>query len=301
MSALFLSLEELGIRPSHRGKVREICDLGEQLLIVTTDRISAFDCVLPGGLPGKGILLNQLSAFWFRGLSRLLPTHFLSADEADLPARLRPHADRLRGRWMLVEKAERLPIECVVRGYLAGSGWAEYRESGSIAGQALPPGLREFDPLPGGAIFTPTTKEDEGHDEPLSLSEAADLLGGDVARELQRLSLSIFAWASAYALSRGVVIADTKFEFGVIGGRIALIDEALTPDSSRFWPAGSEPGRRPTAWDKQYVREYLKTLPWNRTPPAPPLPEDVAAQALALYRCAFDALCGGQREPAWPA
>jgi phosphoribosylaminoimidazole-succinocarboxamide synthase len=300
MSDLFLSLEELGLRPTHRGKVREICDLGEELFIVTTDRISAFDCVLPGGLPRKGILLNQLSAFWFRGFSRLLPTHFLSMEDVDLPSRLRPHAAPLRGRWMLVRKAARLPIECVVRGYLAGSGWAEYAEKGSVAGQALPAGLREFDPLPTGPLFTPTTKEDEGHDEPLSLEEAANLIGPEVAHELERLSLFLYERASAYAATRGVVIADTKFEFGVIDGRIHLIDEVLTPDSSRFWPADSVGRGVPTAWDKQYVREYLKTLPWNRTPPAPPLPPEVAAQALSLYERAFDTLCGGGKEPVWP-
>jgi len=217
MPSLFISLDHLGLVPAHRGKVRETLDLGDRLLIVTTDRISAFDCVLPGGLAGKGILLNQLSAFWFRGLVRFLPTHLLSTEDADLPVELRPHAETLRGRWMLVRKAERVPIECVVRGYLAGSGWSEYQATGSIAGHALPGGLREFDRLPR-PIFTPTTKEETGHDQPITVARMAAIVGTEVAGELERRSLEIFERASAYAQTRGVVIVDTKFEFGAIDG-----------------------------------------------------------------------------------
>ncbi len=299
MSEPFQTLADLNIAVAHRGKVRETVDLGDRLLIVTTDRISAFDCILPEGLPGKGVLLNQLSAFWLRGFARLMPTHFLSTDDADLPATFQGHADRLRGRWMLVRKAERVPIECVVRGYLAGSGWPEYRESGGIAGQALPPGLEEFDRLPK-PIFTPTTKEEVGHDQPLTLDEMARIVGTETARDLERQSLSIYGRGTAYARARGVIIADTKLEFGFIDGKLSLIDEVLTPDSSRFWPVHSlEGGGPPEAWDKQYVRDYLKTLDWDRNPPAPPLPPRVAEEALARYRKAYDALVGWSREPDW--
>jgi phosphoribosylaminoimidazole-succinocarboxamide synthase len=266
---------------------------------VTSDRISAFDCVLPGGLPGKGVLLNQLSAFWFRGLSRVLPTHFLSTGETDLPAELSRHADALRGRWMLVKKAQRVPVECVVRGYLAGSGWTEYQAQGSICGQAVPPGLKEFDRLPH-PIFTPTTKEDEGHDRPLTPAGTRALVGEETADELERLSLAIYQRASAYARERGVVVVDTKFEFGFIEGRLALIDEVLTPDSSRFWPASAlGRGGLPQAWDKQFVRDYLKSLDWDRNPPAPPLPAEIAVKALELYRLAYDTLTEGRSEPLW--
>jgi phosphoribosylaminoimidazole-succinocarboxamide synthase len=297
MASVFMSLQELGVTPSHKGKVRETADLGERLLIVTTDRISAFDCILPDGLAGKGILLNQLSAFWFRGFARMLPTHFLSADDADLPPEFAPHAEALRGRWMLVRKARRLSVECVVRGYLAGSGWTEYQATGSIAGHVLPPGLKEFDRLPR-PIFTPSTKEEEGHDRPIDLEETGRIVGSEVAAELEKRSLEIFLTGSAYSLGRGVVLADTKFEFGFIEGKLSLIDEVLTPDSSRFWPAASlRAGGRPVAWDKQYVRDYLKSLQWDRNPPAPPLPPEVAAEALALYRRAYETLTGGMREP----
>ncbi len=299
MPDLFLSVLDLGYPVSHRGKVRETIDLGDHLFIVTTDRISAFDCILPGGLPGKGVLLNQLSAFWMRGLAKLLPTHFVTADEPDLPEQFRGDAGALRGRWMLVRKAERVPIECVVRGYLAGSGWPEYRKTGGIAGQPLPAGLQEFDRLPE-PLFTPTTKEEVGHDRPLTIDEMAGIVGQETARDLRRLSIGIYTRAAAYARARGVVIADTKFEFGTIDGRLSLIDEALTPDSSRFWPLGSlEAGGPPEAWDKQYVRDYLKTLDWDRNPPAPPLPAEVAREALARYQKAYDALAGHRREPDW--
>lgn len=295
----FQSLGELGIRPWHRGKVRETIDLGDRLLIVTTDRISAFDCVLPEGLPGKGLLLNRLSAFWFRGFSRLMPTHFVSVADGDLPAEFAAHRERLSGRWMLVRKAERVPVECVVRGYLTGSGWAEYRSSGTVCGIGLAPGLREFDRLPE-PLFTPTTKAEQGHDEPLTPSQTADLVGAETARALERASLEVYRRGRDYALARGIIIADTKFEFGWIDGRLALIDEVLTPDSSRFWPRESlEGGGPPEPLDKQYVRDYLKTLDWDRNPPAPPLPPAIVAEALARYRRACDGLTEGRLEPDW--
>jgi phosphoribosylaminoimidazole-succinocarboxamide synthase len=299
MTRLFRTLEDLGLHPWHRGKVRETCDLGERLLIVTTDRISAFDCVLPGGLPGKGILLNRLSAFWLRGFARWMPTHFLSDDEADLPAAFAPHRQALAGRWMLVRKAERVPVECVVRGYLTGSGWAEYRASGTVCGIPLPAGLREFDRLPA-PLFTPTTKADEGHDQPLTPAQTGDLVGAETARALERLALEVYRRGADYALDRGIIIADTKFEFGFIDGRLSLIDEVLTPDSSRFWPRASwAPGRPPEPLDKQYVRDYLKGLDWDRNPPAPPLPEAIAGEALERYRRACETLTEGRPEPEW--
>jgi phosphoribosylaminoimidazole-succinocarboxamide synthase len=279
--------------------VRETVDLGDRLFIVTTDRISAFDCVLPDGLPEKGVLLNRIAAFWFRGFQRVLPTHYLTVEEAELPAEFAAHAEALAGRWMLVRKAERVPVECVVRGYLAGSGWSEYSKSGTVCGIPLPAGLREFDRLPE-PIFTPTTKAEQGHDEPLTPAQTADLVGKETAAELSRLTLEVYGRGSAYALSRGVVIADTKFEFGWIDGKLSLIDEVLTPDSSRFWPVSSlEAGGPPDPWDKQYVRDYLKTLDWDRNPPAPALPPAVAREALARYRRAGEALTGGALAPTW--
>lgn len=301
MSTPLRSLEDLGLVPSHRGKVRETIDLGDRLLMVTTDRLSAFDCILPDPLPGKGVLLNQLSAFWLRGLSRLEPTHFLSTDLADLPAAFTSVSDHLRGRFLLARKAERVPVECVVRGYLAGGGWSEYQETGAISGERLPAGLSKFARLPE-PIFTPTTKEDSGHDLPLPRAGLVARVGAETAALLERRSIDLYRRADRYARARGVVIADTKFEFGWIDGALALIDEALTPDSSRFWPIASAEraargGGPPESWDKQFIRDYLLTLDWNRTPPAPALPAEVAVEALDRYRRAFDALTGGAREP----
>ena len=301
MSSVFRTLEDLGLRPWHRGKVRETIDLGDRLFIVTTDRISAFDCVLPDGLPGKGVLLNRLSAFWLRGFARRLPTHFLSVDEADLPPEFAPHRDALAGRWMLVRKAERVPVECVVRGYLTGSGWAEYQKSGTVCGLPLPKGLKEFDRLPE-PLFTPTTKAEQGHDEPLTPAETAELVGADTAAALARRAIEIYRLGSEYALARGIIIADTKFEFGFIDGKLSLIDEVLTPDSSRFWPSESlAGGGPPDPLDKQYVRDYLKRLDWDRNPPAPPLPPAIATEALARYRRAYEVLTEGKAEPQWEA
>ena len=305
MKGAFQSVRDLGIEPTHSGKVRETIDLGETLFIVTTDRLSAFDVVLPEGLAGKGRILNGLTTFWFRGLQKFFPTHFLGTDPALLPEAYRPHAEALAGRWMRVRKADRLPVECVVRGYITGSGWTEYQKAGSICGIPLPAGLSEFDRLEE-PIFTPTTKADEGHDMPMTPEQTRETLGAEVAGEVERLSKAIYARAAEYALRRGVVIADTKFEFGWIDGRLSLIDEALTPDSSRFWPRASlenrGPGwKGPETWDKQYVRDYLKTLDWNREPPGPALPAEVEVEALARYRRAVDAITEGRVEPDWEA
>ncbi|MEZ4651851.1 MAG: phosphoribosylaminoimidazolesuccinocarboxamide synthase [Candidatus Eisenbacteria bacterium] len=305
MKGAFQTVRDLDIEPTHSGKVRETIDLGDTLFIVTTDRISAFDVVLPEGLAEKGKILNGLTTFWFRGLGKFFPTHFLGTEPEFLPEAYRAHADALAGRWMRVRKAERLPVECVVRGYITGSGWSEYQKVGSVCGIPLPPGLKEFDRL-AEPIFTPTTKADEGHDMPMTPSEVIDTLGADVAREVERMSKEIYSRASEYALARGVIIADTKFEFGWIDGKLSLIDEALTPDSSRFWPKASLENRGPDwkgpdTWDKQYVRDYLKTLDWNREPPGPALPADVEVEALARYRRAVDAITEGKREPEWEA
>ena len=297
MTQAFLGLAPLGIKPWHCGKVRETVDLGDRLLVVTTDRVSAFDCVLPDGLPGKGALLNRISAFWFRGLRSLLPTHFLTTDETDLPAEFAPHAASLAGRWMLVRKAERVPVECVVRGYLAGSGWAEYRGSGTVCGLRLPPGLKEFDRLPE-PIFTPTTKAEQGHDEPLTPAQTADLVGKETAAALARLTLEVYGRGCAYALGRGVIIADTKFEFGMEEGKkLILIDEALTPDSSRFWPLdGYAPGGAQKSFDKQFVRDYLLSIRWDKKPPAPSLPAEVIRRTSEKYIEAYERLTGRKLE-----
>jgi phosphoribosylaminoimidazole-succinocarboxamide synthase len=295
----FMGLAELGVTPAHGGKVREILDLGRDLLIVTTDRISAFDFVMPTGIPGKGIVLNRISAFWFRGLADFLPTHFLDDEGADLPPVLRPHAARLAGRCTRVRKAERVPVECVVRGWLTGSGYASYRESGTVCGVALPPGLAEFDRLPE-PIFTPTSKADQGHDLAMTYPELRDLVGVEAAGELRRLSLEIFARGTAYAESRGIVIADTKFEFGVIDGRLALIDEVLTPDSSRFWPRDSVgPGRKPVSLDKQVLRDYLLGTGWDRARDPPGLPPEIVAQTSRRYAEVAARLLGDAARPIW--
>ena len=301
MKDAFMTVRSLGIAPSHSGKVRETIDLGNRLWIVTTDRISAFDCVLPEGLSGKGVLLNQLATFWFRGLADFVPTHFIGSDDLHLPEEFAEHRDVLKGRWMLVRKAERVPVECVVRGYLAGSGWAEYKKSQTVCGIPLPKGLQEFDRLPK-PLFTPTTKEDEGHDQPLTPGETKDLLGPELAAEVERLSIEIYERAANFARQKGIVIADTKFEFGHIDGRLSLIDEALTPDSSRFWPLASlrdRGSKPPESWDKQFVRDYLKTLDWNREPPAPGLPPEIETEALDRYKKACLTLTENRPEPDW--
>jgi len=280
-----------------RGKVRDVYDLGERLLIVATDRISAFDCVLPTPVPQKGVILTQMSLFWLSMMSDILPNHLITANVAEYPADLRKYTDQLEGRSMLVRKARRIDVECVVRGYLAGSGWKDYQKTGMVCGHTLPPGLRECDQLPE-PIFTPATKEESGHDVNVSREHLVTLVGSELASELERLSLAIYERGRQYAEKRGIIIADTKFEFGWIDGRISLIDEIMSPDSSRFWPADTyQPGRAQDSFDKQYVRDYLETLDWDKTPPAPPLPADILAGTQAKYREAYERLVGKPFRP----
>jgi phosphoribosylaminoimidazole-succinocarboxamide synthase len=287
-----LQIQLPGIPKLRSGKVREIFDLGDQLLMVATDRISAFDVVLPNGIPRKGEVLTRISCFWFRRFESLVPNHLLAGPDDPLPARLQPYGELLRGRSMLVRKAQPLPIECIVRGYLAGSAWKEYRQSGTVAGLRLPAGLRESDELPE-PIFTPSTKAQEGHDQNISFDEACRILGEGLARQVRDLSLCIYTEARAYARQRGILIADTKFEFGLAAGTLMLIDEVLTPDSSRFWPADQyQPGRPQPSFDKQFVRDYLESLDWNKTPPGPVLPPEIVAATAAKYREAYERLTG---------
>lgn len=275
------------------GKVREVYDLGETLLMVATDRISAFDCVLPTPIPDKGRILTALSAFWFDRLADITPHHVLSCDAADFPAEARPYADRLAGRTMVVRKTTPLPVECVARGYLAGSGWKDYRRTGRVCGAALPPGLREADRLPE-PLFTPATKAETGHDENISLDQMADRIGWELTERLRDLTLTLYATAAEYALSRGLILCDTKFEFGLdADGRLVWIDEALTPDSSRYWDAAHyAPGRSPASFDKQFVRDYLETLDWDKRPPAPALPATIVEATRRRYWEAYHRLTG---------
>jgi phosphoribosylaminoimidazole-succinocarboxamide synthase len=276
-----------------RGKVRDVYAVGEdKLLLVATDRISAFDCILGSPIPGKGRLLTQISLFWFNLLRDLTPNHLLSANVDDFPAPLPAYRDQLEGRSTLVRRAEMVSIECVARGYLAGSGWKEYQQSRSVCGIALPEGLTESAQLPE-PIFTPATKAQSGHDENISFERAAELIGHDLAARLRDLTLAIYRRAAEYALSRGIIIADTKFEFGFVDGQLVLADEVLTPDSSRFWPADDyAPGRPQASFDKQFVRDWLETLDWNKQYPAPVLPEEVVAGTWAKYHEAFERLTG---------
>jgi phosphoribosylaminoimidazole-succinocarboxamide synthase len=274
------------------GKVRDTYDLGNRLLMVTTDRLSAFDCVLPNGIPGKGEVLTRLSAFWFARTSDLIPNHLLSTDVADLPDAAQPFRDQLAGRFMIVRKAKRIDFECVVRGYLAGSAWSEYRDSGAVCGIKLPSGLRQADELPE-PIFTPATKAESGHDQNISLDELKNRIGEDLGQALADASIAVYTAAAAYALDRGIIIADTKMEFGQLGDRLILIDELLTPDSSRFWAVGDyQPGGSPPSFDKQYVRDWLERSGWNKQPPAPALPPDIVAGTSQRYREALAWLTG---------
>jgi len=283
---------ELPIERHARGKVRDVYRLGDRLLIVATDRISAFDYILPTGIPEKGKVLTQLSIFWFDFLRDVVPTHFLTADVDEYPQTLREFRDQLEGRSMLVKRACMVEIECVARGYIAGSGWKEYRESGTVCGIPLPRGLRESDRLPE-PIFTPATKAQTGHDENISFDKAADLIGRDLAIRLRDLTLEIYSRAAAYAEQRGILIADTKFEFGFVDEELVLGDEVLTPDSSRFWPAATyRPGGPQLSYDKQFVRDYLESIQWSKQPPAPPLPDDVARKTSEKYKQAYIALTG---------
>ena len=275
-----------------RGKVREMYDLGKHLLMVATDRVSAFDVVLDRPIPGKGIVLSSLSTFWFERLADVVPNHYVSDDPEQWPEPARCHADALRGRALLVRACRRIDAECVVRGYLAGAGWAEYRRHGTLAGEPLPAGLQEGSRLPE-PRFTPSTKAEQGHDEPITVAQLGELVGADLARTLEAKSVALYEQAHAYALERDVIIADTKFEFGLLGGEVVLIDEALTPDSSRFWPLdGYAPGRTPSSLDKQPIRDWLDATGWDRTPPPPALPDEVVAATTERYREAYRRLVG---------
>jgi phosphoribosylaminoimidazole-succinocarboxamide synthase len=278
--------------PVRRGKIRDVYDVGEHLLIVASDRISAFDVIMPDGIPDKGRILTALSLFWFDML-RDVENHLVTADVREYPQALRPFERQLAGRSMLVRKARVVPVECVARGYLAGSGWKEYQQSGTVCGVKLPPGLRQSDKLPG-PIFTPATKEESGHDINISFEEMRRHVGAVDPDELRRRTLDIYRRAADYALERGVIIADTKFEFGLVeGDRLILIDEILTPDSSRFWPADQyQPGRDQPSFDKQYLRNWLERQPWDKTPPAPRLPDDVVEGTRQRYLEAYERLTG---------
>ncbi|MGC8990193.1 MAG: phosphoribosylaminoimidazolesuccinocarboxamide synthase [Verrucomicrobiia bacterium] len=287
-----LNIDIPGIPKLRRGKVREVFDLDDALLLVATDRISAFDCLMPNGIPRKGEVLTQLSFFWFDRFAGLVPNQLLAGPTDPWPARLAPYARLLARRAMLVKKAKPLPVECVVRGYLAGSGWKEYRASQTVCGIKLPPGLREADELPE-PIFTPATKAETGHDENISFDRVESLLGSNLANQVRDYSLTLYRSARDYARDRGIIIADTKFEFGLHNGQLILIDEVLTPDSSRFWPADTyEPGRSQASFDKQFVRDYLESINWNKTPPAPSLPPDVVARTQQKYLEAYERLTG---------
>jgi len=291
-SAVILETDFQGIERHGRGKVRDVFRVDGQLLIVASDRISAFDYILPTGIPRKGAVLTQLSIFWFDFLRDLTPTHFLTANVDEYPAALQPFRDQLEGRSMLVKRAEMVEIECVARGYISGSGWKEYRQQGTVCGIQLPAGLKESDKLPE-PIFTPATKAQSGHDENISFDRMASIVGHDLAARLRDLTLSIYSKAARYAETKGIIIADTKFEFGFVNGELVLGDEVLTPDSSRFWPAETyKPGGPQFSYDKQFVRDYLESIHWNKQPPAPELPAEVASKTSEKYVQAYRVLTG---------
>jgi phosphoribosylaminoimidazole-succinocarboxamide synthase len=288
-----LTLDLPGLNKLKSGKVREIFDLGDAFLFVATDRISAFDCVMPNGIPRKGEVLTQLSHFWFDQVENIVPNHRLVRANEPLPAKLKPFEAQLAKRTMIVKKAQPLAIECVVRGYLAGSGWKEYKKSQTVCGIQLPPGLQDSSELPE-PIFTPATKAETGHDENIDFATASKIVGREIAERVRDISISIYSFAREYARKRGIIIADTKFEFGTMpDGKLILIDEVLTPDSSRFWPANQyQPGKTQPSFDKQYVRDYLETLDWNKTPPAPALPSDIVEKTTAKYLEAYRWITG---------
>jgi phosphoribosylaminoimidazole-succinocarboxamide synthase len=291
-SAPVLQLDLPGIKKIRSGKVREVFDLGDRFLLVASDRLSAFDVILPNGIPRKGEVLTQLSHFWFARFASLVPNHLLAGADDPLPASLQPFAAQLARRSMIVKKARPLAIECIVRGYLSGSGWKEYKKSSTVCGIPLPAGLTESAELPE-PIFTPSTKAEAGHDENIPFAEAVKIVGADLATQARDLSLKIYRAGRDYARERGIIIADTKFEFGLHEGQLILIDEVLTPDSSRFWPADQyAPGRGQPSFDKQFVRDYLETLTWDKTPPGPEMPADVIAKTSAKYLDAYERLTG---------
>ncbi len=282
-----------GLNLVKKGKVRDIYDLGDYLLMVATDRISAFDVIMPDPLPGKGIILTQISLFWFDAMKPLVANHVVSAEVDEYPEACKPYADQLRGRSMLVRKAEPLPVECVVRGYISGSGWSSYKKTGEVCGITLPTGLRESDRLPE-PLFTPSTKAELGeHDENIDFEQTARLIGREMAEKVKRLTIDIYKKGVELAAEKGIIIADTKFEFGVADGELILIDEVLTPDSSRFWPSASyAPGGPQKSFDKQYLRDYLSSIDWNKEPPGPALPADVIENTKGKYLEALTLLTG---------
>ena len=290
------TLELSGVEKVSSGKVREMFAVGaDRLLMVATDRISAFDVILPNTVPHKGKILNQISAFWFELTKDIVPGHLVSTDVDSFPQPLPQYALELQGRSSLVKRCEPLPIECVVRGYLAGSGWKDYQQTGRVCGIRLPDNLREADGLPS-CIFTPATKAQTGHDINISFDEAAEIVGREVAQQVRRFSLKLYKWGSAYARERGIIICDTKFEFGRIGSRLYLIDEVLTPDSSRFWPADKySPGKSQPSFDKQFIRDYLETLDWDKKAPGPALPAEIVEATSERYLQAFRMVT--EREP----
>lgn len=295
-SNIVLRTELKSLTLKGRGKVRDIYDFGDRLLIVATDRISAFDVVMPNPIPDKGRVLTQLSKFWFDLTKGMIPNHVLSTDVRGFPEQCLPHREILENRSMLVVKTEVLPVECIVRGYLSGSGWEEYRKTGAVCGIPLPGGLEESDKLEE-PIFTPSTKAEQGlHDENITFEEMEGIVGKDMARQLRSISINVYKKARDYAEERGILIADTKMEFGVKDGKLILIDELLTPDSSRFWPKdGYRPGGSQKSFDKQFLRDYLLSIKWNKTPPAPELPEEVVRKTREKYLEAYERLAGGRK------
>lgn len=288
-----LTIDIPGLKKLRSGKVREIFDLGDTLLFLATDRISAFDVIMPTGIPLKGRVLSSISKFWFEKIAHIIPNHVLTTEFAGFPAQLQSYRRQLEGRAMIVRKCKPLAVECIVRGYLAGSGWKEYKQSQSVCGVKLPAGLLESSELPE-PIFTPSTKAESGHDINISYQQAIDLLGQKLAARVHDASLAIYKWARAFARERGIIIADTKFEFGLLpDGEVILIDEVLTPDSSRFWPASEyKPGRGQPSFDKQFVRDYLETLDWDKTPPGPVLPAEIVAKTSEKYLEAYRQITG---------
>ncbi len=294
MSTVITHTDFPALKLINRGKVRDIYDLGEHLLLVTSDRISAFDVIMNEGIPQKGLVLNQMSIFWFRMMHDIIPNHIVATEVDDFPAATRPYREQLKGRSMLVKKAKPLPVECIVRGYLSGSGWKDYRNTGAICGIPLPPGLQESARLPE-PIFTPSTKAELGeHDENISFAEAVSLCGGDYAEQARAATLAIYTRARDYAWEKGIIIADTKFEFGVLeDGGLIWIDEALSPDSSRFWPCDRyQPGGPQPSFDKQFLRDYLETLDWGKKAPPPPLPAEIVVKTGEKYLEALRRLTG---------
>ena len=290
---VLLSINIPGLKKLRSGKVREIFDLGDRLLFLATDRISAFDVIMPTGIPLKGCVLSSISKFWFEKIAHIVRNHVLTMEFGEFPPQLQSYRQQLEGRAMIVTKCEPLAVECIVRGYLAGSGWKEYKQSQSVCGVKLPAGLMESSELPE-PIFTPSTKAQSGHDINISFEQSAKILGRPMAERVRDASLEIYKWARAFARERGIIIADTKFEFGKLpDGEVILIDEVLTPDSSRFWPADEyEPGRGQSSFDKQFVRDYLETLNWNKTPPGPALPPEIVAKTSEKYLEAYRRITG---------